>query len=145
MAVIVEVKSHNPTVKEQLEALARRVRDEFATDLPDLKLLAFFDDLPWTLGPENRGFYTPIDKNTFRGYQNLPQGLGEKIFGTSLWVPGSKRTSYSILRSMGLRGNSGQKVGLFASSRWKFRLRNRYAGPTFLMNEKHESWRRGSQ
>jgi len=99
MAVTVEVKSCDPGVQAQRKALACGVRDEFAADLPDLELLAFFDDSdwaelksPWRLGPENRGFYTSIDKNTFRGYLNLPRGLAEKVFGTDLWVPSGRRS-----------------------------------------------------
>ena len=96
MAVTVEVKSHDPTVKAQRNALACCVRDEFAKELPDLNLLAFFDDCEWAelkrrAGPDNRGSYTPIDENTFRGWY-LPQGLGEQIFGTNLWVPDGKRS-----------------------------------------------------
>jgi hypothetical protein len=115
MAVTVEVKSHDPTVKEQREALACSVRDEFATDLPDLKLLTFFDDcdwaeLKWGLGKENRGFYTPIDKNTFRGYANLPQGLAEKVYDTNFWVPNGKRSFDHLIYLHG--ATCSYKVGL---------------------------------
>ena len=98
MGVRVEVMSKDPAVKESRKLAAERVLQEFDGKLPDLKLLAFFDDSDWaelkspqSLGLGNRGFYTRIDKNTFRGYLSLPRGLAEKIFGTNLWVPDSER------------------------------------------------------
>jgi len=98
MGVRVEVMSKDPSVKERRKLAAERVLQEFDGKLPDLKLLAFFDDSDWaelkspqSLGAGNRGFYTRIDKNTFRGYLSLPRGLAEKIFGTNLWAPDSKR------------------------------------------------------
>jgi hypothetical protein len=67
----IEVKSHDDAVKASREAVAQRVVDEFGNGLPDLRLLAFFDDEDWKsfkdhAGKENRGFYTPIKEGTFQ-------------------------------------------------------------------------------
>jgi hypothetical protein len=98
MGVRVEVMSKDPAVKKSRQLAVEHVLQEFNGKLPDLKLLAFFDDCDWAelklpqnLGSANRGFYTRIDKNTFRGYLTLPHGLAEKVFGTDLWIPGSTR------------------------------------------------------
>jgi hypothetical protein len=73
---------------------------EFGDGLPELRLLAFFDDHdwaeiksppPWGLGPENRGFYTAIKKDTFRGNWNWPQCMTNKIFGNTHWAADDER------------------------------------------------------
>jgi len=65
MAVTLEVMSHDAVAKAKRKAAAERVLQEFDGKLPDLKLLAFFDDgddphvrRDW--GPANRGISGPI-------------------------------------------------------------------------------------
>jgi len=100
VGVTVEVISSDAAVKATREAAALRVLEEFGDGLPELRLLAFFDDHdwseiksppPWGLGPENRGFYTAIKKNTFRGNWNWPQCLTDKVFRKTYWAPGDER------------------------------------------------------
>lgn len=67
MPVTVFAKSIDPSVRAAREAVARRVLSEFGNQLPDLNLLAFFDDEDWyafrqELGLTNRGFYFAIKK-----------------------------------------------------------------------------------
>jgi hypothetical protein len=64
----VEVKSWDDAVRVKRQATAQRVVNEFGDRLPNLRLLAFFDDEDWSyfryeLGPSNRGLYTPIKPN----------------------------------------------------------------------------------
>jgi hypothetical protein len=67
----IEVKSYDGAVKANRQAAAQRVVDEFGNGLPDLRLLAFFDDEDWNyfrdeLGASNRGLYTPIKSGNFQ-------------------------------------------------------------------------------
>jgi len=100
MGVTVEVKSSDPSVKAGRAEAAGRVLEEFGDGLPELRLFAFLDECdwaevkspaPWGLGPENRGFYTPIKKSTFRGNWNWPQCVTDRIFGNTCWAPGDER------------------------------------------------------
>jgi hypothetical protein len=69
-------------VKASREAAAERVRQAFSSELPDLKLLAYFDDrdvpdIKQKLGLTNRGIYFRIkDERPFR----LPNHMGDLIF-----------------------------------------------------------------
>lgn len=81
MAVTIKVKSqHDAAVKARRELAAQRVLQTFGDDLPDLKLLAFFDDedpfdLRQGLGPANRGFYGPV-----KSMRPWPARMAETIF-----------------------------------------------------------------
>lgn len=71
MPVKIEVKSCDGAAKATRQAAAQRVVDEFGSELPDLRLIAFFDDEDWQpfkdhAGEENRGFYRPIKEKTFQ-------------------------------------------------------------------------------
>jgi hypothetical protein len=83
VSVKIEVKSHDHALKANRQAAARRVLDEFGNGLPDLRLLAFFDDEDWSyfrdeLGPSNRGLYTPIKSGNFQ-WAIWPQYVKECI------------------------------------------------------------------
>lgn len=70
MPLKIEVKSYDDAVKVTRETAAQRVVDEFGNSLPDLRLLAFFDDEDWTpfkkgFGQSNRGLYIPIKAGNF--------------------------------------------------------------------------------
>jgi hypothetical protein len=98
MAVTVEVKSHDTAVKERREGLTRSVLAEFGEKLPELRLLAFFDDCDWAeiksswgVGSDNRGFYTAIKENTFHGTLTWPWQLTNKVFGNNHWTPDDER------------------------------------------------------
>jgi hypothetical protein len=98
MAVTLDVKSHDTAVKEKREGLARSVLVEFGENLPELRLLAFFDDCdwaeiksPWELGSDNRGFYTAIKENTFHGAWTWPWQLTNKVFGNNHWTHDDER------------------------------------------------------
>jgi hypothetical protein len=78
------VKSNDDAVRARRQALAKRVVDEFGNGLPDLRLLAFFDDEDWQpfkdhAGKENRGFYTPIKEETFQ-WPSWPHYVMQCIF-----------------------------------------------------------------
>ena len=65
MAVKVEVVSRDPAVKAERQEAAKRVLKKFEGKLPDLRLLAFFDDQDWNgvrrvPGAIERGSYFPI-------------------------------------------------------------------------------------
>src|SRR5271155_1028330 len=81
MPVKVEVKAQNdPIVKGKRELTAQNVLQKFGNELPELKLLAFFDDedpdyLRQNLGPANRGFYGPIKTST-----PWPPRMADRIF-----------------------------------------------------------------
>jgi hypothetical protein len=101
MPVAIEVKSNDQSLKTRREALARLVLEQFDGELPSLSLGAFFDDIDWweakrDLGPENRGFYEPIRKGTFRG-PNWPPFVTEKVFGHPYWVPADPRSIDHII------------------------------------------------
>ncbi len=70
MRVHTEVASDDANIKTRRETLAQRVLQEFGSGLPDLSLLAFFDDKDWfgfkSRGKENRGLYAPIKNDTFK-------------------------------------------------------------------------------
>jgi hypothetical protein len=71
MSVKIEVKSCDDGAKVRRRAVAQSVLDVFGNGLPDLKLLAFFDDKDWQpfkdhWGKENRGFYRPIKEGIFQ-------------------------------------------------------------------------------
>ena len=71
MSLKIEVKSYHDAAKAKRQAAAQRVVDEFGTELPDLRLLAFLDDEDWNyfrdqVGAGNRGLYTPIKSGNFR-------------------------------------------------------------------------------
>jgi hypothetical protein len=68
MAVKVEVRAPDPVVKARREAAAQRVMQAFEGKLPNLKLLAFFDDEDQAdfrrkQGLANRGLYRPIKED----------------------------------------------------------------------------------
>jgi hypothetical protein len=80
--VKLEVKSCDKAVKLNHQAAAQRVLDEFGNSLPDLRLLAFFDDEDCSyfrqeFGANNRGLYTPI-KTGFQ-WEVWPQYVKECI------------------------------------------------------------------
>jgi hypothetical protein len=81
--VKIKVKSRDDAAKENRQAAAQRVLDEFGNGLPDLRLLAFFDDEDWSyfrqeFGVSNRGFYAPIKPGSFP-WHILPQYVTECI------------------------------------------------------------------
>jgi hypothetical protein len=89
MTVTIEVKSEHSTETAKRKTAANRVLEELGKELPDLKLLAFFDDCDWhdfkrELGHQNRGFYAPIKTDTFRGWI-WPSYVTSKIFVSELW------------------------------------------------------------
>jgi hypothetical protein len=104
MSVTIEVKSDDGIVKVERERAAYRVLDEFGDQLPDLNLLAFFDDCDWESfkrnnGRDNRGLYAPLKPNTFVDwpahvakhlYVTDPTTLKSKrIFGHLIYLHGS--------------------------------------------------------
>lgn len=71
LSVKVEVKSSDDSVKVRRHVAAQSVLEEFGNQLPDLRLLAFFDDQDWDyfkreMGDSNRGLYTPIKAGNFQ-------------------------------------------------------------------------------
>lgn len=65
MSILVKVKSHDPAIEQERRKIAESVIREFGDGLPDLKLLAFFDDqdseaLKREFGRTNRGLYKPL-------------------------------------------------------------------------------------
>src|SRR5256885_12347627 len=70
MPLKINVKSADSVLRARRQAVAQLVVDEFGRGLPDLSLLAFFDDEDWILfrekyGSTNRGLYAPIKVNHF--------------------------------------------------------------------------------
>jgi hypothetical protein len=79
----IEVKSYDPVEKASRQATAQRVIDEFGNGLPDLRLLAFFDDNDWSLfrdefGKSHRGHYAPIKASM--NWHDWPNYVWECIF-----------------------------------------------------------------
>ncbi len=65
MAPTVIVKSENVGIRTQRETAAQRVIANFGNQIPDRRLLCFFDDTDWQpfkdrFGKENRAFYGPL-------------------------------------------------------------------------------------
>jgi hypothetical protein len=75
------VKSNDVAVKAQREAAGERVITSFG-NLPDLRLLCFFDDIDWQLfkdrfGRANRGFYGPLTEGPLPEWSDY---LRQQIF-----------------------------------------------------------------
>jgi len=113
MAVRVEVKAqHDPVMKECRELAAQRVLQEFASELPGLKLLAFFDDedphdLKRDLGLANRGFDGPIKAEKgwplrmaeiiFEFVDEVPPWRTKRVFDHGIYLYGSTCTDETAL------------------------------------------------
>jgi hypothetical protein len=83
MTVTIAVQSYDSDVKAKREAVASRVVQAFASKLPDMNLLAFFDDEDWEVirnqyGPDNRGGYFPIIRDQPDRF--LPPRMNSLIF-----------------------------------------------------------------
>jgi hypothetical protein len=68
MPATLKIKSDDLVVRSQRETTATRVIAHFGNQLPELRLLCFFDDIDWQplkdyFGEANRGFYGPIKEN----------------------------------------------------------------------------------
>jgi hypothetical protein len=115
VTVTVEVKSYDADVRAKREATASSVVREFGGGLPDLKLLAFFDDgddpdIRRDLGPANRGFHAPIKENRpttawplrmtnliFVPVDGSPFGRTRRVFDNGIYVHGSTCTDETAL------------------------------------------------
>lgn len=81
MAITLEVKSDDPSIKANREAAARRVIDHFDASLVAARLLCFLDDedppeLRRTYGPANRGGYLRVhDLAHLDGWPNYVRRL----------------------------------------------------------------------
>jgi hypothetical protein len=83
MAIKVEVKSEDFAVKSKREQATQNVLAQFGNQLPDLKLLCFFDDvdcdsLKKYIGEANRGVYTPVRNSQL--WPHFPEYLKDYIF-----------------------------------------------------------------
>lgn len=83
MPLILVVKSSDAAVKTKREGTAQRVIAEFGDQLPNLKLLCFFDDVDWlplrdAIGKANRGFYRPLSPSS--QFWNWPDDVMEHLF-----------------------------------------------------------------
>jgi len=87
MSILVKVKSHDPAVTQERHEIAESVIREFGDGVPDLRLLAFFDDqdcepLKRELGKANRGLYMPLKPGGggINGWYTLPEYVQEAVF-----------------------------------------------------------------
>src|SRR6266850_7243741 len=83
MPPIIVVKSSDSSVKTKREGTARRVIAEFGDQLPNLKLLCFFDDVDWVpfrdaIGKANRGLYRPLSASS--QFFDWPDDVMEHLF-----------------------------------------------------------------
>lgn len=110
MPPTVRVKSNGIAVRAQREAAAQRVIAHFGDQLPDLRLLCFFDDNDWQpfkdhFGKANRGFYGPIKENSFSRptwpnyvmecifVEDPPASLRKRAFDHVIYLHGSACTN----------------------------------------------------
>jgi hypothetical protein len=87
MSILVKVKSHDPAVAQERREIAESVIREFGDGVPDLRLLAFFDDqdceaLKREIGKANRGLYKPLKSGAggINGWYLLPQYVQAAVF-----------------------------------------------------------------
>jgi hypothetical protein len=86
MAVKVEVKALDVAVKMRRELAAQRVLQKFGSGLPDLELLAFFDDdnndvIKQNYGFANLGYYRPIkESRPTKAWRPWPPRMNSLIF-----------------------------------------------------------------
>jgi|SRR5215469_15726031 len=83
MAITVKVKSADSAAESQREQIAWDAVGQFGNQIPDLRLLAFFDDedcdaVRRYIGAANRGVYTPLKNCPLWPY--LPEYVRESIF-----------------------------------------------------------------
>ncbi len=89
MPPTVIVKSADVLIKSQREAAAKRVITQFGDQIPDRKLLCFFDDEDWKdfrdrFGIANRGFYRQLSEGPLMSW---PRYLQNHIFVQNLQAP----------------------------------------------------------
>jgi hypothetical protein len=93
MAIVLDVRGDDESVKDTRRALAVRVLDTFDGKLPDLRLLVVLDDLDAVglkEGPENRGSFRPISKQYYLGTL-WPRYIAEAIRTIN---PGASEATY---------------------------------------------------
>jgi hypothetical protein len=84
MPPTINAKADDDAVKAQREKTAQRVIEQFGNQLPDRRLLCFFDDndcqaLKDCLGVANRGFYAPVKETEL--WPEWPNYLTDLILG----------------------------------------------------------------
>ena len=82
-----KVKSNDDAVKSRREAVADRVVSTFGQQLPDLKVLCFFDDVDdeaLKSGSATRGLYAPANYDIWRSAPDYLQGEIKHVSGTEL-------------------------------------------------------------
>ena len=90
MRPTVKVKSDDSMIRAQREAAAERVIDHFRNQIPDLRLLCFFDDVDCTYlkqiwGEAIRGVYLSILRGSV--WQSLPHYVRDECFSDQLtWL-----------------------------------------------------------
>ena len=83
----VVVKSKGDAVKSRREAIAERVIAAFGQQLPDLRLLCFFDDVDVEAlknGNATRGLYAPAQSDIWHPAPDYLQGEIKHFAGTEL-------------------------------------------------------------
>jgi hypothetical protein len=80
MPYTVKVKSVDEALRNHREALAQRVISQCGNEVPEGRVLCFFDDVDWqalkdSIGIANRGVYMPIGKGEPAWWQDMPDYL----------------------------------------------------------------------